>query len=88
MQKCAEAEAAAAQLRQQAESMGAEEARAVLKQLVGQVVSRTDKERRTAAKVWNLFNTTANSMPSPLHRHIKFAMLQSMMCQSASLWST
>lgn len=88
MQKCAEAEAAAAQLRQQAESMGAEEARAVLKQLVGQVVSRTDKERRTAAKVCKSIQHHCKFHASPLHCHIKFGMLQSMMCQSASLWST
>jgi hypothetical protein len=51
MQRCAEADTTAAQLRQQAESVGAEEARTMLKQLVGHVVTQKDKGRQAAAKV-------------------------------------
>ena len=51
MQRCAKADAAAAQLRAQAESVGAEEARAMLQRLVSHVVTHKDKERHAAAKV-------------------------------------
>lgn len=51
MQRCAEADTAAAQLRVQAEGVGAEEARAMLQRLVSHVVSQKDKERHDAAKV-------------------------------------
>lgn len=51
MQRCAEADTAAAQLRVQAEGVGAEEARAMLQRLVSHVVAQKDKERHDAAKV-------------------------------------
>ncbi|DBA84427.1 hypothetical protein WJX77_002493 [Trebouxia sp. C0004] len=52
--RCAEADTAAAQLRQQAELVGAEEARTMLQQLVGHVVTQKDKGRRAAAKAAEL----------------------------------
>lgn len=51
MQRCAEADSAAAQLRQQAECVGGEEARSMVQQLVGHVVTQKDKGRQAAAKV-------------------------------------
>lgn len=51
MQKCAEADAAAAQLRKQAEAAGSEEVRAMLKQLVGHVVIQKNDSRHAATKV-------------------------------------
>ena len=51
LQRCAEAGAAAAQLRQQAEAAGSEEVRTMLQQLVGHVVAQKDKARHSAAKV-------------------------------------
>ena len=64
MQRCAEAEAAAAQLREQAEAAGEEEVRAVLKQLVGHVVTQKDKAYHAAAKVM-MRNPSTDSPPSP-----------------------
>ncbi|KAL3145648.1 hypothetical protein ABBQ32_003187 [Trebouxia sp. C0010 RCD-2024] len=49
--KCAEADAAAAQLRKQAEAAGSEEVRAMLKQLVGHVVIQKNDSRHAATKV-------------------------------------
>ena len=51
MQRCAEADTAAAQLRQQAECVGGEEARSMVQQLVGHVVTQKDKGRQAAAEV-------------------------------------
>jgi hypothetical protein len=51
MQRCAEADTAAAQLRQQVECVGGEEARSMVQQLVGHVVTQKDKGRQAAAKV-------------------------------------
>ncbi len=51
MQRCAEADTAAAQLKQQAECVGGEEARSMVQQLVGHVVTQKDKGRQAATKV-------------------------------------
>lgn len=51
LQKCAEADAAAAQLRNQAEAAGQEEVRAMMKQLVGHVVAQKNESRHATAKV-------------------------------------
>ena len=51
VQRCAEADAAAEQLRKQAEAAGSEEVRAMLQQLVGHVVAQKKKSRHAAAKV-------------------------------------
>ena len=50
VQRCAEADAAAVQLQQQADAVEEEEARAMLKQMVASVVSERDKGRRATNK--------------------------------------
>ncbi|DBA97629.1 TPA: hypothetical protein ACH3X3_15301 [Trebouxia sp. C0006] len=52
--RCAEADTAAAQLRQQVECVGGEEARSMVQQLVGHVVTQKDKGRQAAAKAAEL----------------------------------
>ena len=51
LQRYADADTAAAQLRQQAECAGGEEARSMVQQLVGHVVTQKDRGRQSAAKV-------------------------------------
>ena len=58
MQRCAEADTAADQLRQQAECVGGEEARSMVQQLVGHVVTQKDKGRQAAAKVTEIVAMT------------------------------
>ena len=60
MQRCAEADTAAAQLRQQAECVGGEEARSMVQQLVEHVVTQKDKGRQAAAKVTVILMTLLN----------------------------
>lgn len=51
VQRCAEAEAAAAQLKEQAEAASEEGVRIMLQQLVGHLVTQKDKAHHAAAKV-------------------------------------
>ena len=60
MQRCAEADTAVAQLRQQAECVGDEEARSMVQQLVEHVVTQKDKGRQAAAKVTVILMTLLN----------------------------
>ena len=51
LQRCAEAAAAADQLRRHADAVGDEEARGVMQQLVAQIVADQDMQRQAQAKV-------------------------------------